>query len=320
MKPAVLLEPVGQVTLGASMPANPESVAATPSAFADFCELVKARLTTLVLTTTLAGFYLGWSGPMNFLRLFNTLLGTALVAAGAAALNELLERDADALMHRTQDRPLPSGRMRPDTALLVGAGLAVGGLLYLYGTVNVLTSLLAALTLVSYVFVYTPLKRRTSLNTLVGAVPGALPPMIGWAAARGSLGSEAWALFAILFCWQMPHFLAIAWMYREDYARGGFVMLTHLDEAGNATGRQAVNYALALMLVSLVPTILGMVGVAYFLGAFVLGAGLAFCAARMQFAPSRPHARQLFFASILYLPLLLGLMALDKLPPEILPH
>ena len=223
-------------------------------------------------------------------------------------------------MHRTRERPLPSGRMKPDTALLIGFGLATVGLIYLYATVNALASLLAALTLVSYVFVYTPLKRRTSLNTLVGAVPGALPPMIGWAAARGSLGSEAWALFAILFCWQMPHFLAIAWMYREDYARGGFVMLTHLDETGSATGRQAVNYSLALVLVSLVPTLLGMVGIVYFLGAFLLGTGLAVCAARMQFAPSRPHARQLFFASIIYLPLLLGLLALDKLPPLIVPR
>ena len=320
MKPAVLIEPVGPLQVAVVTPVRAAAIPVVPTAYEDFCELVKARLTTLVLTTTLAGFYLGWTGPMRFLLLFNTLLGTALVAGGAAALNELVERDADALMHRTRDRPLPSGRMKPDTALLIGSGLATVGLLYLYTTVNALASLLAALTLVSYVFVYTPLKRRTSLNTLVGAIPGALPPMIGWAAARGSLGSEAWALFAILFCWQMPHFLAIAWMYREDYARGGFVMLTHLDETGSATGRQAVNYSLALILVSLVPTLLGMVGIAYFLGAFLLGAGLAVCAARMQFAPSRPHARQLFFASILYLPLLLGLLALDKLPPILVPR
>ena len=197
---------------------------------------------------------------------------------------------------------------------MIGFGLATAGLLLLFFLVNPLTSVLAALTLASYVFVYTPLKRRTSLNTLVGAIPGALPPMIGWAAARGTVGTEAWALFAILFCWQMPHFLAIAWMYREDYARGGFVMLTHLDETGTATGRQAVNYAFALLLVSLTPGLLGMAGRWYFFGAFVLGLGMVGCALRMQLAPDRPQARRLFFASILYLPLLLALLALDKLP------
>ena len=298
----------------------PVEVPAVPTLFADVCELVKARLTTLVLTTTLAGFYMGWTGRMNFGLLFNTLLGTALVAGGAAALNELVERDADALMHRTQDRPLPAGRMKPEVALLVGSGCAATGLLYLLYLVNPLTSLLAALTLGSYVFVYTPLKRKTSLNTLVGAIPGALPPMIGWAAARGSIGSEAWALFAILFCWQMPHFLAIAWMYREDYARGGFVMLTHLDETGHATGRQAVNYAFALLVVSLTPSLLGMAGSAYFCGAFLLGAGMVVAAVRMQLAPERTRAKQLFFASILYLPGLLGLMAVDKLPPLLVPR
>ena len=296
------------------------AVAVAPSRFADFCELVKARLTTLVLVTTLAGFYMGWNETATIPLLLVSLFGTALVAAGAAALNELFERDADALMHRTQDRPLPSGRMKPDTALLIGGGLVAAGLLILFYLVNPLTSILAALTMASYVFVYTPLKRRTSLNTLVGAIPGALPPMIGWAAARGSIGAEAWALFAILFCWQMPHFLAIAWMYREDYARGGFIMLTHLDEKGSATGRQAVNYSFALLLVSLTPGLLGMAGKWYFFGAFLLGAAMVACAARMQLEPGRSRARQLFFASIVYLPFLLALMAADKLPPTVLPH
>ncbi len=325
MKPAALLDTPARLTLAAApMSSHADAipaVTAAPSRFADFCELVKARLNTLMLVTTLAGFYMGGgSAPVDFLRLFNTLFGTALVAGGAAALNELIERDADALMQRTQDRPLPAGRMTPDTALLIGCGLAAGGLLYLFYLVNPLASVLAALTLGSYVFIYTPLKRRTSLNTLVGAIPGALPPMIGWAAARGTVGTEAWALFAILFCWQMPHFLAIAWMYREDYARGGFIMLTHLDETGRATGRQAVNYAFALLLVSLMPGLLGMAGRWYFFGAFLLGAGMVACAARMQLAPGRSHARQLFFASIIYLPLLLALLALDKLPPIALPH
>ncbi len=315
MKPATLLEP-GALDMD-DAPIHP-AVDVHPGLFADVCELVKARLTSLVLVTTLAGFYLGWNGPMDFLRLFNAMLGTALVAAGAGALNQLIERGPDALMHRTRERPLPAGRMKPDTALLIGFGLTAGGLLYLFFLVNALSSALAALTMASYVFVYTPLKRVTSLNTLVGAVPGALPPVIGWAAARGMVGIEAGALFAILFCWQMPHFLAIAWMYREDYARGGFVMLTHEDEHGAATGRQAVNYSFALLLVSLTPSLLGMAGREYFLGAFLLGAGMVYCAARMQLAPARTQARQLFFASIIYLPLLLALLAFAKLPPPLL--
>ena len=314
MKPATLLEP-GALDADDAMPTHAADV--RPGQFADLCELVKARLTSLVLVTTLAGFYLGWNGPMDYGRLFNAMLGTALVAAGAGALNQLLERGPDSLMHRTRERPLPARRMKPDTALLLGFGLAAGGLLYLFFLVNTLSSALAALTMASYVFVYTPLKRVTSLNTLVGAVPGALPPVIGWAAARGSVGVEAGALFAILFCWQMPHFLAIAWMYREDYARGGFVMLTHQDEHGAATGRQAVNYSFALLLVSLTPSLLGMAGRGYFVGAFVLGAGMVYCAARMQLAPAHARARQLFFASIIYLPLLLALLALDKLPPSV---
>ena len=169
--------------------------------------------------------------------------------------------------------------------------------------------------MVTYLFIYTPLKRRTTLNTLVGAIPGALPPMIGWVAARGTVDNGAWALFAILFCWQMPHFLAIAWLYREDYARAGFVMLPNLDETGAVTGRQAVNYSFALLLVSLVPGVLGMAGRGYFVGAFVLGVGMIVCAVRMQLAPGRQYARQLFFASIIYLPLLLALLALGKVVP-----
>ena len=313
MKPATLLEP-GTLDTDDAL-AHPPVADARPGLFADVCELTKARLTSLVLVTTLAGFYLGWEGPMDYARLLNTMFGTALVAAGAGALNQLLERGPDALMNRTRERPLPAGRMKPDTALLIGSGLAASGLLYLFFLVNTLGSALAALTMASYVFVYTPLKRITTLNTLVGAVPGALPPVIGWAAARGTVGIEAGALFAILFCWQMPHFLAIAWMYREDYARGGFVMLTHQDEHGAATGRQAVNYSFALLLVSLLPSLLGIAGREYFVGAFLLGAGMVYCAARMQLAPGRLHARQLFFASIIYLPLLLGLLAWDKLPP-----
>ena len=296
-----------------------EKTAATPGAVADFCELIKSRLIALSLATTLAGFYLGWTGPMHYALMLNALFGTALVAAGAAALNELIERDADAAMHRTQDRPLPSGRMGPNTALLIGFGLAVTGLAWLLLLVNVLSSALAALTLGTYLFAYTPLKRITTLNTLVGAIPGALPPVIGWAAARGSLDAGGWMLFAIMFFWQMPHFLAIAWMYREDYARGGFVMLSHLDEDGASTGRQAVNYSFALLLVSMIPSLLGMAGRAYFFGAFVLGLGMVYCAVRMQLRTDRASARRLFFASIIYLPLLLALLCLSKLPAALVP-
>ncbi len=287
---------------------------AGPGLVADLCELVKSRLTALVLVTTLAGFYLGWNGPMAYLLMFHALLGTALVAAGAAALNELIERDIDATMRRTQDRPLPSGRMGPNTALLIGFGLAVVGLAWLLLFVNVLSSALAALTMGTYLFAYTPLKRVTTLNTLVGAIPGALPPMIGWAAARGTVDAGAWVLFAILFFWQMPHFLAIAWLYREDYARAGFVMLPNLDETGASTGRQAVNYAFALLLVSMVPSLLGMAGRTYFFGAFLLGLGVVYYSVRMQLHPDRGSARRLFFASIIYLPLLLALLSLSKLP------
>lgn len=304
MKPVALAEPL------AVAPAVAE--AGTPGLFADLCELAKARLTALVLVTALAGFYLGWSGPMDGLLLFNALFGTALVAGGAAALNQLVEREYDGAMRRTRDRPLPSGRMRPDTALLIGVGMATVGLIWLAELVNLISAALAALTLAIYVFAYTPLKRRTNLNTLVGAIPGALPPMIGWAAAHGEITLEAWVLFAIMFFWQLPHFLAIAWMYRDDYARAGFVMLPNTDETGESTGRQAVSYSFGLLVVSLVPTLLGLANRTYFLGAFLLGVGVIACAIVMQRNPTRPAARQLFFASIIYLPLLLGLLACCK--------
>ena len=315
MKPAMLTPPGARVdvafvadpvTTSDPLPAPlvlgaPTTLEGDPGRFADFCELIKARLTAMVLVTTLAGFYLGWAGAMDWRRLGCALFGTWLVASGSAALNELIERRTDAAMHRTRNRPLPSGRMRPDTALLIGFALAVAGLACLYFLVNLLAATLAALTMATYLFAYTPLKRRTTLNTLVGAIPGALPPMIGWAAARGTLDKGAWALFAILFCWQMPHFLAIAWLYREDYARAGFVMLPNVDETGEITGRQATNYALTLLLVSLVPGILGMAGRGYFAGAFVLGVGMIFCAVRMQLAPG-PTVRATAFFRLDYLP------------------
>jgi protoheme IX farnesyltransferase len=277
-----------------------------------FSELIKARLTFLVLLTTLVGFYIG-SGTLNLLLLLHTMLGTALVAGGAAALNQWLERDYDAKMTRTEDRPLPSGRMQPNTVLILGAACGAIGLIYLALAVNLLTSLLGAITLASYLFVYTPLKRVTTLNTVVGAIPGALPPLMGWAAARNEVSGGGWALFAILFFWQLPHFFAIAWIYRDQYARAGFVMLPVVDPAGERTGRQAVSHTLGLLPISLCPFVFHLAGPIYLFGAF--GLGLAYLWFAIQFSRhlTVPRARQLFFASILYLPLLLGLMVFDKI-------
>lgn len=281
-----------------------------PAVIAD---LVKARLTTLVLLTTLVGYYMGWRGPMNFILMFHVLAGTALVASGAAALNQLVEREYDAKMRRTMSRPLPSGRMQPATVMIFGGVCAVAGLIYLALLVNPVTSVIGAVTLVSYVFIYTPLKRVTWLNTPIGAIPGALPPLMGWTAARGELSSEGWALFAILAFWQLPHFFAIAWMYRDDYARGGFKMLPLVDPDGQRTGQQAVSHTLALLVVSVFPFLFNMAGPFYLAGALVLGAAYLWCAIRFARQLTLARARQLFLASIIYLPLLLGLMVLDKI-------
>jgi protoheme IX farnesyltransferase len=277
------------------------------------CELVKARLTLLVVLTTAVGFYVGWRGAMEFWLLLHTLSGTALVACGAAALNQWWEREHDARMRRTAERPLPSGRLQAETVLVIGGVVSAGGLVYLALAVNVLTALLAAATFVSYVFIYTPLKRVTWLNTAIGAVPGALPPLMGWTAARGELSAEGWGLFAILFFWQIPHFLAIAWLYREDYEKAGFVMLPSVDPEGFRTGRQAVSHALGLLMVSLTPFLFRLTGLVYLAGALLLGVLFVFCALQFSRQLNRRSARQLFLASILYLPLLLGLMVIDKL-------
>jgi len=281
-----------------------------PAVLAD---LVKARLTTLVLLTTLVGFYLGWNGAMNFALMFNTLAATALVAAGASALNQWLERDYDAKMRRTQSRPLPSGRLQPATVAIFGGVCSVAGLIYLALAVNLLTSVIGAVTLVSYLFIYTPLKRVTWLNTAIGAVPGALPPLMGWTAARGELSSEGWALFAILFFWQLPHFFAIAWIYKDEYAKAGFKMLPGIDPDGQRTAQQAVSNTLALLAVSLFPFVFKMAGTIYLAGALMLGAGFLWSAIQFSRQLTLARARQLFFASIIYLPLLLALMVWDKL-------
>jgi protoheme IX farnesyltransferase len=272
----------------------------------------------LVVVTTMVGYYMaaprGIAGGGEWARLFHTLLGTALTAAGASVLNQYVERGYDALMPRTVNRPLPAGRLAPLEALALGVALSIAGTLYLTILVNPLTAALGAFTLVSYVFLYTPMKRWTSLCTLVGAIPGAVPPMMGWTAVHDNLAVPAWALFGILFFWQMPHFLAIAILFKDDYAAGGFKMLPVVDADGVSTSRQIVLYAAALIPVTLVPTIVGMAGVTYFLLAAVMG--LAFFGLSVQCAITggRGDARRLFFGSIIYLPLLLAAMTLDKIP------
>ena len=309
-----------KATASNSVDAADAVVSSAPrSTFAIWSDLVKARLTFLVLLTTLAGFYAAVEGATDWILLAHTLLGTALVACGASALNQWWERDHDARMTRTETRPLPSGEMQPTTVLIAGGLLSIVGLIYLALLVNLLTSLLGAFTLLSYVLVYTPLKRITTLNTAIGAIPGALPPLMGWSAVRDNVSREGWALFAILFFWQLPHFLAIAWLYREEYAKAGFALLPGQDPDGVRTGRQAISHTLGLIAVSVCPSILTsgpgalpVAGTVYFFGALLLGLGFLWCAIRFSRDLSRTNARRLFFASILYLPLLLGLMALDK--------
>jgi protoheme IX farnesyltransferase len=274
----------------------------------DVMELVKARLSLLVLLTTLVGFLIAWRGPIPWVLLTATLLGTALCAGGAAALNQWMERDIDARMKRTRERPLPAGRMSPRDALLFGLLFSLAGIAILGLFTNLRAAFLAFATIAIYIIVYTPMKRMSSLNTLVGAVPGALPPLIGWVAARGSYSLEGGLLFATLFFWQMPHFLAIAWMFRDDYKAGGCVMLTDSDPDGSMTGRQALLYSICLIVISLLPGFLGFNSPLYFYGALLLGLAFSAFAAIFLRRRDRDSARNLFFASIIYLPLLLGLL------------
>ena len=305
------------------MKASTQTLAATPalekpqasgqSLGSVLSDLFKMRLTVLVLLTTLVGFYLGMRGPMNYILMVNALVATSLVAAGAAALNQLLESEHDARMKRTESRPIPSGRLTPHTVLLIGAITSAGGLIYLALAVNLITALLGAATLCSYLFVYTPLKRITTLNTAIGAIPGALPPLMGWTAARGDITAEGWTLFAILFFWQLPHFLAIAWIYREEYAKAGYIMLPVIDPTGERTGRQALSHTIGLVWVSLSPFAFHLVGPIYLFGALTLGLVFLWCAFQFQRKLTVKRARQLFYASIIYLPLLLGLMVMAKI-------
>jgi protoheme IX farnesyltransferase len=253
-----------------------------------------------------------WMGWPSWLSLITTLIGTALIASGSAALNQWYERDSDLKMRRTKTRPIPGGRMLANRALIFGWVLAVAGFLILWLGVNLLSGLLGLITLICYLFVYTPMKQRSSLSTLVGALPGAMPPMIGYAAASGVLTPQAWALFAILFVWQFPHFLAIAWMYKDDYSRAGIRMLPVVDPDGKSTSRQIVGYASTLIPVSLFPAMLGMTGKIYLVGAMLLGGWFLYVGVRVAFDRTVKRARQVLLASVIYLPLIYGLMVLDR--------
>jgi protoheme IX farnesyltransferase len=277
---------------------------------ADYVALTKPRLNLLVVVTSAAGYYLGSNGSPELLPMTQVAAGTALVAGGAAVLNQVSERDTDALMRRTRTRPLPDGRVAPVDARTFGMALAVTGL-GLLAFASLLAALLALATLVIYVAIYTPMKRRSSLATLVGAVPGALPPLIGWAAGHGSVSIGGWALFGIVFLWQIPHFMAIAWMYRDDYSRAGFPMLPVLEPDGRRTGRQAVLYAAALLPVSALPAFVGVAGRPYLWVVLVLGAGLLWLSTRFASARTDQAARVLFYGSLIYLPLVWVAMVLD---------
>ena len=279
---------------------------------ADYWALTKPEVNLLVLVTTLVGFQLASRGPLHVGKLIHTLMGTLLVASGTATLNQYLERESDALMRRTARRPLPAGKLRAGEALGLGVSLAAIGGAELWWGANPLASVLALATLVTYLLVYTPLKKRTALCTLVGAFPGAMPPLIGWAAAGNGFDREAWVIYAILFLWQFPHFLAIAWMYRDDYHRAGLKMLPSDDPRGWYTMRGILGYSVALVPVSLVPAFMGRAGMAYLAGASVLGIGLVYAGLRLAVVRSNSLARGMVLASIAYLQVLLGLLMVDK--------
>lgn len=282
------------------------------SKVADFIELTKPRIAGMVLVVAFAGFYMASPGALDWLGALHALVGTAFIGCGSSAFNQVYEHDFDALMERTRNRPLPAGRLNRTEAIVFSLIISIFGVVYLVAMTTLLAGGIALATLVLYVFIYTPLKRVTTFNTAVGAVPGALPPLIGWAAATGSLTPAAWAMFAILYLWQIPHFLAIAWMYRDDYARGGFKMLPVVDPSGESNFRQMLSQGAALIPFSLLPTILGLTGVAYFFTALVLGLAFMAFGFRASRTRTRVDSRRLVLASVVYLPVLLAVMMLDK--------
>ena len=292
---------------------SPSKHSAFAQRAADYVELIKPRLVVMILITTAAGFYLGAQQTVDWLLCLHTLIGSGLTAAGVLGLNQYLERDVDAQMKRTQERPLPGGRMNPLEALIVGAVLTASGMLYLVFIVNMLSGFVISLIVVSYLFLYTPLKRKTSLCTLIGAVPGALPPVVGWVAARGTLTGEAWVLFAILFLWQLPHSLAIAYIYREDYANAGFRLLPVVHPDGASTCRQIVINCVALLGIGLLPALYNVAGSIYFFTALVSGVAFLAFGLYLERTRSIKAARYLLYASLLYLPVVFITMALDKI-------
>jgi heme o synthase len=322
MSTATPIPPIPSAVPGVTPDEGPGVVTAAPfdgsipvardrSRLSNYITLCKPRLNFMVLVSTAVGFYV--AAPFNALALLHVLIGTALTAAASAVLNQWMERDRDLLMPRTRNRPLPAGRVAPVEALILGLVLSALGLGYLAWFCNLLTFALGAMTLVTYLGIYTPLKTVSTLNTVIGAIPGALPPVMGFAAATGDIGHGAMSLFAILFLWQMPHFLAIATLYREDYRAGGYVMLPVVDESLRSTSRQSLIYLSALLLVSLTPTLFGLTGVFYAAAALFLGIGFFLAGAQQAISRTRKDARMLFFVSIIYLPLLLTAMVIDKL-------
>ncbi len=285
---------------------------ATRARVGAYVELTKPRITLLVMLTTAAGYFLGAGRTLNYAGFLHTMVGTGLLSSGIAALNQVMERELDARMRRTVMRPLPSGRVTPRAAYVYGAALTVLAEVYLLVLINPLSALLGLSVVVGYVFCYTPLKTRSSLSTLVGAFPGAVPPLLGWAAATGHVSAEGLVLFAILFVWQFPHFFAIAWMYREDYARAGILMLPVVEPEGRLTKQQIVVWTLLLVPVSLAPAALGLSGSIYFVGALILGALFLWTSVAAFLTLSRRNARRVLLASVLYLPFLFGLMVLNQ--------
>jgi heme o synthase len=277
----------------------------------DYIELTKPRITWLILMSTGIGYYFGLRGSFSLWSLLHTVIGTGLIASGTAALNQWFEREADRKMRRTKDRPIPSGRLNPTPALIFGVILSIAGFGDLWLGCNPLAAILGAATLFSYLFLYTPLKQRTPLSTTIGAFPGAMPPMIGYAAAKGAITAEAWILFAILFLWQFPHFYSIAWMYREDYARAGICMLPVVKPDGRRTAAEIVIYGLALIPVSMIPTLLGMSGRIYMFGALLAGLYFLYSGIRVAWERTALRARYVLLVSVFYLPILYGLMLLD---------
>jgi len=285
-----------------------------PTRLSAYIALTKPDVSFLVLMTTGAGFYMGARGPIPWLHMIHVVFATMLIAAGTAALNHYIERESDRQMRRTAYRPLPTGQLSPAEALRFGVALSIAGAIDLYFVAGRIACLLGVFTCLSYLLAYTPLKKRTVWATFFGAVPGAIPPMIGWTAATGKLDTGAWLLFAILFLWQFPHFHAISWMYREDYARAGILMLPVVDKGGTRTFRQIVLYAASLVAVSLLPAIMGFAGVLYFFGALVTSTALVQVCLWAASAKTNTRAKWLMHATVLHIPILLGLMMYDKLP------